>query len=224
MAKRPADHLSPASSALAAPAAVPPGWLGGQADLKRQLWRQMAVAAFLIVAALVTLIVLDYLSSQEEEMAAGPQFTQPVPVRKPSPSVETTPSPSELPPLEPRAAGPQAGGAALEKWLPVEPSPPASPPGDAAAAATASAPPVEPLATPMPRLLAGLVVQSGVVPDVRQAEAMQAKFAAEGIPASIEVRLQLGPFRTRAEAEVARQKIKGVGIDGLITVGKVSKP
>jgi len=75
-----------------------------------------------------------------------------------------------------------------------------------------------------PRLLAGLVVQSGIVPDVRQAEAIQAKFAAEGIPASIEVRLQLGPFRTRAEAEVARQKIKGVGIDGLITVGKVSKP
>jgi cell division protein FtsN len=48
----------------------------------------------------------------------------------------------------------------------------------------------------------GYVVQSGVVPDVRQAEAMQAKFAAEGIPVSIEVRLQLGPFRTRAEAEV----------------------
>lgn len=223
MAKRPANNLPPASPALAAPAAVPPGWLG-QADLKRQLWRQMAVAALLIIAALVTLIVLDYLSSQEEEMAAGPQFTQPVPVRKPSPAVEATPSPAEPPPLEPRAAGPQAGGAALEKWLPAEPSSPASPPGNAAAAAKAGAPPAEPLATPMPRLLAGIVVQSGIVPDVRQAEAMHAKFVAEGIPASIEVRLQLGPFRTRAEAEVARQKIKGLGIDGLITVGKVSKP
>ncbi|KFB69146.1 MAG: cell division protein FtsN [Candidatus Accumulibacter vicinus] len=224
MAKRPANNLSPASPALAAPAAVTPGWLGGQADLKRQLWRQMAVAALLIVAALVMLIVLDYLSSQEEEMAAGPQFTQPVPVRKPPPSVDTRPSPAEKPPLEPLAAGPQASGAALEKWLPVEPSSPEISPGNAAAAAKAGAPPVEPLATPMPRLLAGIVVQSGIVPDVRQAEAMQARFVAEGIPASIEVRLQLGPFRTRAEAEVARQKIKGLGIDGLITVGKVSRP
>ncbi len=221
MAKRPVNNLP---RTLAAPAVVTPVWLG-QADLKRQLWRQMAVAALLIVAALVTLIVLDYPSSQEEEMAVGPQFTQPVPVRRPSPPVEATPSPAETPPFEPLAAGPQASGAALERWLPpAEPSSPASPPGDVAAAAKAGAPPVEPFATPMPRLLAGLVVQSGIVPDVRQAEAMQAKFAAEGIPASIEVRLQLGPFKTRAEAEVARQKIKGLGVDGLITVGKVSRP
>ncbi|WP_288132244.1 SPOR domain-containing protein [Accumulibacter sp.] len=225
MATRPPGHSQPEASPPATPAIAASGW-PGQADLKRQLWWQMGVAALLILAALAALLLLDYLNMADEEMPAAPRFTQPVPVRKPPPPEKAAAPPAETPPLVPLVAEPQASGAALEKGLPsVELS--SSPSGQAnlaAAAGEESAPAVEPLAVPAARLLSGYVVQSGVLPDVRQAEALQARFVAEGIPASMELRLQLGPFRTRAEAEAARRKIKGLGIDGLITVGKVSRP
>ncbi len=187
----------------------------------------MGVAALLILAALAALLLLDYLNMADEEMPVAPRFTQPVPVRKPPLTEKAAAPPAETPPLVPLVAEPQASGAALEKGLPsveLSSSSPSSQATLAAAAGEESAPAVEPLAVPAARLLSGYVVQSGVLPDVRQAEALQARFVAEGIPASMELRLQLGPFRTRAEAEAARRKIKGLGIDGLITVGKVSRP
>jgi cell division protein FtsN len=47
---------------------------------------------------------------------------------------------------------------------------------------------------------------------------------ADGIPASIETRLQLGPFKTRAEADAARRKMLALGIDTLLVMRKGGKP
>ena len=65
---------------------------------------------------------------------------------------------------------------------------------------------------------------SGVLPDARRAEELQAKLAQDGIPASIETRLQLGPFKTRAEADAARRKMLALGIDTLLVMRKGGKP
>lgn len=106
--------------------------------------------------------------------------------------------------------------------------------GDGAAAATAAADSTAstaggdaivgpPVASP-PRLLSGPALLSGVLPDARRAEELQAKLAQDGIPASIETRLQLGPFKTRAEADAARRKMLALGIDTLLVMRKGGKP
>ena len=87
-----------------------------------------------------------------------------------------------------------------------------------------------PAATPPPavveapsaaaRLLSGYIVQSGLFSDLALAEQWQARLAQEGIPSSIEARLQIGPFESRAEADAARRKLKKLGIDTLRAVRK----
>jgi cell division septation protein DedD len=131
------------------------------------------------------------------------------------------------------AAGPQASGEAIERLLRLAKLS-AVEDGDGAAAATAAAdttastPGVEAVAGPPvtspPRLLSGPALLSGVLPDARRAEELQAKLAQDGIPASIETRLQLGPFKTRAEADAARRKMLALGIDTLLVMRKGGKP
>lgn len=207
--------------------APPAGWFA-QVDLKRQLRRQVGVAALLIVVLLAVLVVLDSRNSPDEEaLPAGPQFTQPVPVRKVLPPSNLTEPPAEPLPVVsavPSVAAPQASGAALDKSLPaLAAASPASHSSAVAAVAEEAAPAVDPSAA-APHPPAGHVVQSGPLPDLRRAEELQATLAAEGIPASIVARLQVGPFRTRADAEAARRKMKALGIEGPIVVIRVSRP
>ncbi len=75
-----------------------------------------------------------------------------------------------------------------------------------------------------PRQATGYAWQSSVFPDLARAEEVQAKLAQEGIPASLETRLRVGPFRSRAEAEAARRKLKALGLDALTLVGPGGKP
>ncbi len=67
-----------------------------------------------------------------------------------------------------------------------------------------------------PRLLSGYVVQAGVFTNARSAEELHAKLALNGIPSSLEARVHVGPFKTRAEAEAARKKLKELGIEGML--------
>lgn len=60
----------------------------------------------------------------------------------------------------------------------------------------------------------GYVLQSVSLPDAARAAELQAKLVQLGIPSIIETRLQIGPFRNRAEAENARRKLSELGIDG----------
>jgi cell division protein FtsN len=88
------------------------------------------------------------------------------------------------------------------------------------AAATASQPPAnttmpQPLSLP-PRLVNGYALQAGVFADVRRAEELHALLTLNGIPSTLEARVQAGPFRTRAEADAARTKLKSLGIDSVL--------
>ncbi len=57
------------------------------------------------------------------------------------------------------------------------------------------------------------LVQVGVFSNHVNAEELVTRLQAAGIPAQIESRVQVGPFASRAEADAARAKLKGLGID-----------
>ena len=194
------------------------------ADLKRQLLRRMATAGLAIVVLLAALPLVDYLAPSEDVIEGSPQFTEPVPVRKKDvlPPLQAGAATAAAPAVVTVIAGPQATGAALEATLP-----PASPavavaatdpiPGEPAVAAS------QPVA-PAPRVLSGHRLQSGVLPDARRAEELQARLAEAGIPAQLETRLQVGPFRTRAEAEAAHRRMQALGIEAVVLGAKGGKP
>jgi len=66
------------------------------------------------------------------------------------------------------------------------------------------------------RLFSGFALQAGVFSDPRLAEELHAKLTLNGIPSTLEARVQVGPFRTREEAEAARAKMKTLGIDAVL--------
>lgn len=120
-------------------------------------------------------------------------------------------------PAAPSRAVPESTGA------PVTPATPAPPPAAAAvqpqqhpAPPVAVAQPVITTPPPLARLLPGYVVQAGVFTNARAAEELHAKLALNGIPSNLEARVQVGPFKTRAEAEAARAKMKALGIGGIL--------
>lgn len=144
----------------------------------------------------------------------SPAATADLPVR---PDVAAQPA---LPRSETRPAAPPARAA-----RPLEPATPAE--GSAAASSSLSSPPERPAVPPPaataaplppapPRLFSGYAVQAGVFADVQHAEELRAKLTLNGIPSTLEARVQVGPFKTREEAEAARQKLKALGIDGIL--------
>lgn len=81
---------------------------------------------------------------------------------------------------------------------------PATVPADTAPPALARTPAAAP---------SGYVVQAGVFGNAANAEELRARLALHGIPARIESRVQVGPFRTRAEADRARARMRALGMD-----------
>lgn len=59
-------------------------------------------------------------------------------------------------------------------------------------------------------------MQAGVFSDPRRAEELHARLTLEGIPATIESRVQVGPFKNREEAEAARSRLKSLGVDAVM--------
>lgn len=124
------------------------------------------------------------------------------------------------------AAGESRSAAAPTAGSPAAAARPAAPPAASTAAAN-SAPPVaaSTAATALPpaaptRLLNGFALQTGVFADVRRAEEMHALLTLNGIPSTLEARVQAGPFATRAEANAARDKLKSLGIDSVLLAPK----
>lgn len=88
-------------------------------------------------------------------------------------------------------------------------------------AAQAAPPEVAETSTAMSRpsflkALSGFALQAGVFSDSRRAEELHARLTLEGIPSSIEARVQVGPFKSKEEAEAARSKMKAMGIDAVM--------
>jgi len=135
---------------------------------------------------------------------------QPVLPRASQPAVRAiSPSTSSKPPVSAVAAKSAEPSSELA-------STPKTPPSPSAAAES----PSKPL---LSKLLSGFAVQAGVFSDPRRAEELQAKLLQEGIPSSIEARVEVGPFKTRAEAQAAREKMKALGIDTVLLLPKGTK-
>lgn len=74
------------------------------------------------------------------------------------------------------------------------------------------------------RLFSGFSLQAGVFAEPRRAEELHARLTLEGIPSSIEARVQVGPFNSKEEAEAARVKMKTMGIDAVMLLpGKLRR-
>jgi len=59
-------------------------------------------------------------------------------------------------------------------------------------------------------------VQLGVFTDIDNAKQLQARLAQHGIPSHTETRVQIGPFKSRDEADRAREKLKALGVSAVI--------
>ncbi|MEI7431086.1 MAG: SPOR domain-containing protein [Betaproteobacteria bacterium] len=139
------------------------------------------------------------------------------PVDKSAPKQDLPPRPEvAAQPVLPRASQPATRTVGTVN----PPAPVAAPakPVEAKAPAPIAAPArAEQLVQPAPvRLYSGFALQAGVFADPRRAEELHAKLTLEGIPSTIEARVQVGPFKTKEEAEVAREKMKALGIDAVM--------
>ena len=59
----------------------------------------------------------------------------------------------------------------------------------------------------------GFLLQLGVFNNTANAEELRAKLELNGIPSQIEARVQVGPFKSREEAEAARTKLRALGME-----------
>ena len=127
---------------------------------------------------------------------------RPAPAPAPSPVPEETASPPLLPPS---AASESVAAKPSARVLETRQASSSSPAG------TASRAP-EP-----PRLFSGFSLQAGVFANPQLAEELHARLTLSGVPSTLETRVQVGPFRTRQEAEAAQAKLRGLGIETVLT-------
>lgn len=164
-------------------------------------------------------------STEAAKVEANPSLpeTSAAPVDKSAAPVEPPPPPAvSAQPTLPRASQPAARAIA-----PSTPSASTKPPAktaepkpDVPSTPAVVESPSKPL---LSKLLSGFAVQAGVFSDPRRAEELQARLLQEGIPSSIEARVEVGPFKTRAEAQAAREKMKALGIDTVLLLPKGAK-
>lgn len=149
-----------------------------------------------------------------EEPAAAVPPPPPVPGKLPEAPTKKTIAPT-APTLEEESAG-----ATRATAVPQPVAHPSPVPAQPAALRTAAQPPAPP-AAPSAALAApkAFEVQLGVFSDPDNAKQLQAMLAQHGIPSHMETRVQIGPFKTREEADRAREKLKTLGIPAVI-VGK----
>jgi DedD protein len=70
------------------------------------------------------------------------------------------------------------------------------------------------------RLFSGFLLQAGVFTSPQRAEELHAKLTLSGVPSTLETRVQVGPFKTRQEAEAAQEKLKQLGVETLLVPPK----
>ena len=151
-------------------------------ELKKKLVRRIGIAGVLIA------VLLGGLALLEDWLLEKPPAPPPAPETKPVQRVV----------IKPPAAVP---GPPQQK--------------QAAAARTERAEvPASPEAKPDPATLIarGYRLQMGVFSQAGNAEELRAKLEQAGIPAYIESRVQVGPFKTQQEADAARRKLKELGL------------
>lgn len=74
------------------------------------------------------------------------------------------------------------------------------------------------------RLFSGFSLQAGVFANTQRAEELHAKLTLSGLPSTLETRVQVGPFRSRQEAEAAQEKLRELGVETVLLAPKGAKP
>lgn len=125
-------------------------------------------------------------------------------VRRAAPAIQQEPPSSE------EEAAPTGSQVSQRAHVPVEP-----------VAAKPSARVLEPkpgnVAAPaVSRLFSGFLLQAGVFSSVQRAEELHARLTLSGVPSSLETRVQVGPFKTKQEAEAAQAKLKDLGVETIL--------
>lgn len=188
--------------------AQPPEHLDEEA-LRKRLMNRIALAGVAVVALLGGLAIVD-------SMYVSPSLTLPK-VALPEP----------VKPAEPIAISPSiVSPTAAEMQEPPEPPKPQAVPTLPPPTPEVSAPPTVNMpgqskspreveeTKPMPQSSAhGFVLQMGVFNNTEHAQELLAKLKQAGIPAQIESRVQVGPFKTKAEVDAARARLKALGMD-----------
>lgn len=172
------------------------------------------------------------LKPAEDEVPAAateavPVEPPPPPVAEPAP-VAATEAPSrqaapaaEAAPRRAAAATPPTATARPAPVPAVQPAAPASPVVEETAppehlVANARVVPARPAEPAAPRLFSGFLLQAGVFSNAQRAEELHAKLTLSGVPSTLETRVQVGPFRTRKEAEAAQAKLKELGVQTIL--------
>lgn len=214
--------------------------------LKRRLLNRIAVATVMMAGLLGSLAIFDAIYAPQRQPPAqvaseGPPLAQAAkqepaaaetkpesgqPAQAEEKAVpESTASP-EAAPLPPLPAEKPLTRPATSRHAVMRPSEPVAPAASPAARPDAAreldtarrAPASRPITHAGERQYA---LQMGVFGNLTNAEDLRAKLELNGIPASIEARVHAGPFKTRQEVELARAKLKELGLDdGLLLTMK----
>lgn len=237
--KKPDEHVVPGTPDAPAATESP----DAQA-LRKRLISRVAAAAVLIVALLSVLAVFDKLNEPPPKVATSVASAPAAPEAGVSEPQAAAPTPEvkapETPPEEPRKVEeavaepetttapttptpkaerpltkPATGRLAMQKRS--EPVAAARPSHPAAQLAQPLSQPSRPL-TRAAEAFRSYVLQLGVFNNTANAEELRAKLELNGIPSQIEARVQVGPFKTRQEAEAAREKLKALGMESGVLV------
>ena len=127
----------------------------------------------------------------------GPIDVAPLPGPPPPPKVSNSGRPAQLTPQPSRA---------IQAPPPLNPEPA---PGPGAGKPTSSGP--------------SFIVQLGVFNDPQHAVELVQRLKKQGIKASTETRVQLGPFLNRQEAEKAQSAIRRLGLNAVVTTATATK-
>lgn len=160
-----------------------------------------------------------------EAPTAAPTLPAPVTETPARPEVAAQPMLPRVAPRSHAAGAPSRSAAAAAEEASSAPAP-RQPEASPAPQPMPARPPeraIERVPPAPPRLFSGYAVQAGVFSDAEHAEELRAKLLLNGIPSTLEARVQLGPFKNRAEAEAAREKLKTLGIDGILLPPKGAK-
>ena len=139
-----------------------------------------------------------------------------------APPLQPLPAETAMKPLTKPATGRPASMRPSEAVAPA-PSPAARPDPVRELAQSPAAPRRAPASRPITQATERqYALQMGVFGNLANAEDLRAKLELNGIPSSIEARVHVGPFKTREEVELARAKLKELGLDGglLVTLKK----
>lgn len=203
-------------------------------EMRNKALQRLAVAAVVTTGALAALWWLDQsgaprqpvrkLAVKPAPITSAPEIAPPG-VSEPVAAPETAKPENPLEkPASPAAASPTAVTPAPRTEAPPPPrvnNAPVAPvtrPGNAAP----PAPPAPiPAAQPAPAG-PGFVVQVGLFSNPKNAQELVQKLARMGVKAHLEIRVQLGPFQTNAEADKAQAELRKHGVTGV--VGVASSP